>query len=206
MKFADRIVRDLVEAFSSPDPTPGGGSASALTAGIGTSLLLMVARMSKTRHNSDDERRALERAATTLSGLRDALMRLVDRDSESYEAVIAAYRLPRATDDEKTRRTTAIGAALTEATEVPLEVMRTSAQVLTEGELVARFGNPAAASDVAVALELTAAGLRGAALNVHTNLEGLKDRAYIDRVADTAAQVAASAEASRRRATELLKG
>jgi formiminotetrahydrofolate cyclodeaminase len=57
-----------------------------------------------------------------------------------------------------------------------------------------------------VALELAAAGLRGAALNVHTNLEGLKDRDYVDRVADTAVRIASSADESRRRATELLKG
>jgi glutamate formiminotransferase/formiminotetrahydrofolate cyclodeaminase len=206
MRLTERMVKDLVESFSAPTPTPGGGSASALTAGLGASLLLMVARMPKSRHNSADEREALGRAGASLTVLRDALIQLVDRDSEAYDAVVAAYRLPKAGEAERTRRTEAIAAALEHATDVPLEIMRTSADVLAEGELVARYGNRAAASDVGVALELTAAGLRGAALNVHTNLEGLKDRRYVDRVADTAARMAERAEGSRRRATELLKG
>lgn len=206
MRLTERVVKDLVESFSAPTPTPGGGSASALTSGLGASLLLMVARMPKSRHNTDDEREALGRAGASLTALRDALIQLVDRDSDAYDAVVSAYRLPKATDDEKARRTAAIAAALGQATEVPLEIMRISSQVLAEGERVARYGNRAAASDVGVGLELTAAGLRGAALNVHTNLETLKDRDYVDRTADTAARVAASAEASRRRATELLKG
>jgi formiminotetrahydrofolate cyclodeaminase len=206
MRLTERVVKDLVESFSAPTPTPGGGSASALTAGLGASLLLMVARMPKSRHNTDDERAALGRAGASLTALRDALIQLVDRDSDAYDAVVSAYRLPKTTDDEKARRRAAIAAALGQATEVPLEIMRISSEVLAEGEHVARYGIRAAASDVGVGLELTAAGLRGAALNVHTNLENLKDRDYVDRTADTAARVAASAEASRRRATELLKG
>ena len=80
-------------------------------------------------------------------------------------------------------------AALIQATEVPLEVMWTASQVLAEGEAVARYGNRTAASDVGVALELTSAGLRGAALNVHTNLEGLNDRGFADRAAETAGRL-----------------
>ena len=67
MKLTERVVRDLVEAFSAPTPTPGGGSASALTASLGASLLLMVASMPKTRHDSDEDRQAL---ATTAASLR----------------------------------------------------------------------------------------------------------------------------------------
>jgi formiminotetrahydrofolate cyclodeaminase len=70
---------------------------------------------------------------------------------------------------------------------------------------VARYGHSAASSDVGVALELTAAALRGAARNVHTHLESRKDRGYVDGVADKSARIAESAEASRRRATEFLK-
>ncbi len=206
MKLTERVVRDLVEAFSAPTPTPGGGSASALAASLGASLLLMVASMPKTRHNRDEDRHALDQSAAALRALRDSLIHLVDRDSEAYDAVVAAYRLPKVTDDDKARRTAAVGTALTQATEVPLEVMWAASQVLAEGENVARYGNRSAASDVGVALELTAAGLRGAALNVHTNLEGLTDRAFVDRAAESAARVAAAADESRRRTAELLKG
>jgi formiminotetrahydrofolate cyclodeaminase len=179
-RLTDLTVSELLKAFSSSDPTPGGGSASALASSIGCALLIMVASLNKTRSNTEEEVHALRAAASLLFPIRDRLLELVDRDSQAYDDVVRAYKMPKASADEKAARSSAIQAALRGATEVPLEVMRKSVEALQQGVEIAKMGHRAAASDVAVALELAAAGLRGAGLNVRINLEGLSDREFAD--------------------------
>jgi formiminotetrahydrofolate cyclodeaminase len=173
-----KTVRDLLDAFASPDPTPGGGSAAALASSVGASLLMMVAGLPKTRSNSDEDRAALAAAAAWLTGVRERLTEAIDADTAAYDRVVAAYRLPKSTDDEKDARTAAIQAALRAATDVPLGVMRLSAQALDAAKTVETHGNPSASSDVGVAIALLRTGLNGARLNVAANLGGIKDEAY----------------------------
>ena len=173
---------DLLREFSSPTPTPGGGSAAAMAGAVGAALAAMVAGMKKTRTGSASDRAALDGVLESLLNGRDHLASLVDRDRESYDAVVAAYRMPKNTDDEKSARLSAIAGALHGATEVPLDVMRACHAVAREARAVAAAGNPSASSDVGVALDLLEAALRGAARNVRTNLEGLKDPGYVEGV------------------------
>ena len=190
----DTPVRELLAAFASPDPTPGGGSAAALAASIGASLLLMVARLPKTRSNSPEDRAALEAAAMRLTGAQQQLADAIDADTAAYREVVAAYKLPKATDDQKRDRTAAVQRALRGATDVPLAVMRLSAAALGDGQIVARHGHAAAASDAGVAAALLRAGLEGARLNVEINLQSNDDQAYVDAVrTEVARLVAASA-------------
>ena len=153
MPLADQPLRELLAAFSSSDPTPGGGSAAALAAALGASLLMMVAGLPKTRTGADDERPALGDAAAALGGIRAQLTDAIDADAAAYDRVVAAYRLPKATADEKAARKRAIQQALRAATEVPLDVMRLSAAPRPRAD-GRRHGHRAAASDVGVALAL----------------------------------------------------
>lgn len=188
----DKPFKQLLEAFSSSDPTPGGGSASALAGAVGAALVAMVAGLPKTRHNNDDDRVALGPAREALVALRDRLATLVDRDAEAYDQVVTAYRLPKGTDEAKEARSAAIQRAMKQATDTPLAVMRACEAGVRHGEAVARHGNPSASSDVRVGLELLAVGLRGARLNVETNLGSLKDEGYVAGVMrDVAALTAA---------------
>ena len=100
MKLTDGTVADLLAAFRSPDPTPGGGSASALAGAVGASLLAMVSALSKPKAVEDDDVLRLQVAGNRCRVLAEQLTALIDRDSEAYETVVAAYRLPKATDDE----------------------------------------------------------------------------------------------------------
>src|SRR6476646_9316844 len=154
MSLIDRSVRDLLSAFSSSDPTPGGGSAAALASAVGASLLMMVAGLPKTRTNSPDDRTALERAASRLAILRTQLSDAVDADSAAYDDVVAAYRLPKGTAEEQAARKAAIQRALRSAIEVPLAVMRLSNQVMQHAAEIAAHGHRAASSDVGVAVAL----------------------------------------------------
>jgi formiminotetrahydrofolate cyclodeaminase len=114
--------------------------------------------------------------------LRDHVAALIEDDARAYEAVVAAYRLPKSTDDEKAARKAAIQSALRGAAEVPLDVMRACQAGLTAAVDVGRHGNPFAASDVGVALELLVTGLRGAALNVNANLGSIDEAGWVDGV------------------------
>ena len=182
MKLTSQSVSDLLAAFRSPDPTPGGGSASALSGAVGASLLAMVAGLPKPQATSGEDVAALERAGARCTDLALQLERLVDKDTEAYDLVVGAYRMPKATDAEKTKRSAAIQAALQAATEAPLEVMRLSSEALGFADTVGRLGNANAASDVKVAVGLLGAGLAGAHENVEINLGSVKDAAYAHRV------------------------
>jgi len=180
--LVDKPLREVLAAFASPDPTPGGGSASAVAAALGASLLRMVAGLPKTRAGSEEDRAALAGAAAGLTGVQQQLTEAIDEDAAAYDAVVEAYKQPRSTEAERAGRTSAIARALRGATDVPLRVMRLSALGLTHAEAVAAHGHRAAASDIGVAVALLRAGVHGARLNVDINLAGLSDAAYRDAV------------------------
>jgi formiminotetrahydrofolate cyclodeaminase len=180
--LVDQSVRDILASFSAPDPTPGGGSASALASAVGVSLLMMVAGLAKTRNGSDDDRAALAAASAALVAIRDELTAAIDGDAAAYDGVISAYKLPKATPDEQQTRSAAIQRAMRTATDIPLSVMRLSAAALEHATAVETYGNPSAASDVGVAIALLDAGRHGAQLNVETNLGSLKDQDLVERI------------------------
>ena len=178
MALVDQSVRDLLTAFSSTDPTPGGGSASALASAVGASLLMKVAGLPKTRTGSGDDRTALSAAAAALAGIRERLTGSIDEDTAAYDQVVAAYKLPKASAAEQSARTAAIQQALRAATDVPLGVVRLSAAALSGAMTVAAHGHRAAASDIGVAVALLRAGARGARLNIEINIGRMSDAAY----------------------------
>jgi formiminotetrahydrofolate cyclodeaminase len=185
---------DLLASFQSPEPTPGGGSASALGGAVGAALLAMVAGLGKPRAQTNDETARLASAQVRCAALSDSLAALMDRDSDAYDLVVAAFRSPRSTDPERAARTLQIQEALRAATEAPLDVMRACAEAIGQAALVAVLGNRNASSDVRVGLELLGAGLRGARLNVEVNLASMKDPAFIAEVRTETDRLAAEAE------------
>jgi methenyltetrahydrofolate cyclohydrolase len=206
MPLVDESVRDLLAGFSSSAPTPGGGSAAALASAVGVSLLMMVAGLPKTRSGADEDRAALERATTALSGVRQQLTDAIDGDTNAYDQVVAAYKLPKATDEEKAARKAAVQQALHAATEVPLGVMRHSAAGLDAAGSVALHGHRGASSDVGVAIALLRAGVLGARLNVEINLSGITDAPYKNAVAGQVDGLAAKASAAADAAERALAG
>lgn len=179
----NRPVSDLLDAFASPDPTPGGGSAAALAGAIGASLLAMVAGMPKTKTGSPEAREVLDAARGRLMAARETLTGLIDRDTAAYDLVVAAYRQPKGTAAEQAARKTAIQHATRVATEVPLETATVCARATGDAAVVEAHGNPNATSDVGTGLALLGAGLRGALLNVDANIGHLTDPAVVADIA-----------------------
>ena len=138
----------------------------------------MVGSLPKTRSGSDEEKAALAAAVHALTGLSRRLSDAVDADAAAYDEVIAAFKLPKASAADQAARKAAVQHALRAATDVPLGVMRLSADALEQATTIAADGHQSAASDVGVALALLGAGLRGAQLNVDINLASSKDDAY----------------------------
>jgi len=181
-QYSHLSLAQLLDAFASNQPVPGGGSAAALAGAVGASLLIMVAGLPKTRHGTDEERSALTAAAARLRPLRDELASLIDRDSEAYTSVINAYRLPRSTVAEQAARRDAIDEAMRAATEAPLATIRACERAMREAEVIVSSGAASASSDVAVGIELLKTAARGAGMNVDTNLAAVKDDEYVQRV------------------------
>jgi len=202
VKFAEMALADLIDAFSSTDAVPGGGSAAAVAGAVGVSLLLMVAGLPKTKTGAPEETADLAEAASRLHPLRDSLLELVDRDSEAYREVLASFRLPKDSDAEKTSRHEAIDRATRLAIEAPLDTMRACQQALRGAIVVASNGSRRTTSDVGVAVELLLAALRGAHLNVAINLPTVNDSAYAARVKEECEELEAEAAEDAERARQ----
>lgn len=203
--FRAMALVDLLDAFASNEPVPGGGSAAALAGALGASLLIMVAGLPKTRTGSPEEAADLSEASARLRPLRDSLLELVDDDTRAYRAVLDAMRLPKSTEGERDVRRAAVDAAMHGATRVPLETMRFCQQALRGAITVAANGNRNAATDTGTAVELLTAALHGAGMNVDVNLKETSDAPFVERTAAERAQLAADAEADAARARDILR-
>lgn len=193
-------VEGFLAKLASNEPAPGGGSASALAVAAAASLVEMVANLTLGREQYAGVETEMKTVLTASPSLRREVTSLIDRDTEAFDKVMAAMRLPKATDEEKARRRQAIEAATKEAAEVPLRVTAVAAEVLALARLVAESGNVNAITDAGVAGRLGLAGAEGAALNVRINLFGIKDEDYRRR---TAARVDENLGLARRTAAEV---
>ena len=180
--FTNLTLRDLIDAFASASPAPGGGSAAALAGATGTSLLLMAIGVRLPKTTDSNQSTALGTAADRLRSVQATLAALIDRDAEAYSSVVAALRMPTGPGEPDQRRQAAMESALRGATEVPLEIMRACRDGLREAPTVAPFCARSTRADVAVAIELVNAAVRGAGLTVDANLESLRDVEYVARV------------------------
>lgn len=172
-------VNAFLRKLAGSDATPGGGSAAALAGALGAALVQMVGGLTVGRKGFEEVAETLEIMGEQGNLIAESLASAVDRDAAAYNEVMAAFGLPKATDDEKAARVQAIQAAMKLAAEVPFEVAE---ECLAAAELAAialEKGNPNASSDAAVAMLLALTGLEGAALNVATNLDAIKDVEYV---------------------------
>ncbi len=168
-------LEEFTARVASADPTPGGGSASAVASACGAALIAMLARLSIGRGGDDA---AFTRTADAMDGIRSTLLDLATEDARAYDAVMTARRLPRGSDDEKRARTQAVQAAMRTAADVPLEVALRAVAVLEAAREILPTANPNAVSDGGVAVLLAYASAHGALANVRVNLASIKDEEY----------------------------
>jgi len=167
-------VSEFADVLSQDSPAPGGGSVAALVGALSAALSSMVASLTFAKQGMEDSKQQMETTGRDAQSLKDWFLAAVDRDSDAFNGVLAAIRLPRKTDAERTIRETAMAAANMKATLVPLEVLERSVEALELALSTARDGNPNSVTDAGVAAACAAAAAEGASLNVRINLDGLE--------------------------------
>lgn len=177
MKLVDMTVKDYLDLLKSDAPAPGGGSVSALSAAQGVGLVAMVADLTIGREKYAEYEEVCKAAKEEALKLYSAFIEGIDKDTEAFNKVSAAYKLPKNTDEEKAARSAAIREANVGATEVPFETVKLCLDGLKITETMVGKSNPNAASDLGVAALNLLSGIRGAWLNVKINLPGIKDEA-----------------------------
>lgn len=174
--LADLSVRGFVARLADGEPTPGGGSASALAGAMGAALVTMFCNLTATRKKYASVKKEMEATADFALGEKARFIELVDRDSEAYNKIVVANRMPKETEEEKLLRLKAVEVATEEATCAPLETVRVTVSLLEKLPSLAGVGNPNALSDLKVGVELLATAFAGATANVEINLPWLPER------------------------------
>lgn len=188
MSFEDHPLKELSAALASSSPTPGGGTAAAAAGALGASLVSMVCALTLSKEKYKDAHEALQPLATEAAEASRRLSRLMDLDSQAFDDMARARKLPKETEEETARRNETLQTSARRAAEVPMETARTAARLLGRTSLLAEKGNPNAASDAGVAALLLAAAAEGALLNVDINLSTIEDAAFVrDMEKETAA-------------------
>ena len=175
MKLIDMTVKDYLDLLKSDAPAPGGGSVSALTGAQGLALMLMVADLTLTREKYQADHEICRQVKEAGTPLFESMSEAMDRDTDAYNMVFAAYKLPKETDEEKAARSKAIGEANLTATKVPFEVMTLAHEGLKLASKLVNHSNTNAASDLGVAASCMETAAKGAWQNVLINLPGVKD-------------------------------
>ena len=177
MKLIEMKVNEYLDVLKSDAPAPGGGSVSALAGAQGVGLFMMVCDLTIGKEKYADFQEGCIAAKEAGVKLYEELVAGIDKDTEAFNLVSAAFKMPKETDEEKAARKAAIAAGTLEATKVPFRTMELGFEGLKIASQLVGKTNPNAASDLGVAALNLMACIKGAWLNVKINLPGVKDEA-----------------------------
>lgn len=177
--FGKLSLEQFLDALASNAPTPGGGTAAAVGGAMGAALAEMVAALTLSKEKYAASHDAMRPIAEAARLARRELLSLAREDSEAYEAVVAARRLPKETEEQKAERAQRIALANKHAAEVPMRTARAAVRLLSALPDLAAKGNPNAVSDAGAAALLLDACVEAALLNVGINLPGIEDASFV---------------------------
>ena len=179
MKLDQLSVREFIAELSSGNPTPGGGSVAALCGALGAALSGMVANLTVDRERYEQTRKSMEEVKKTAANLSARFLELMQYDSDIYQKVMAAFELPKETDDQQASRQAAIEEAMKKAALVPLDTLRASVELIRVARDAVKGGNPNAITDAAAAVQLANTTAVVASYNVQINISRIEDQGFV---------------------------
>jgi formiminotetrahydrofolate cyclodeaminase len=182
--ITQRSVETFLDDLAGSSPTPGGGSAAAIMGAMGAALVSMVCNVTLGKKGLESVEPEMQAVRGESERLRARLTAMVADDVAAFDGLMAAYRLPKNSDDTKAARAEAIQVSLRSATETPLACARACAEVIDLSKRAAEHGYTMVISDAGVGVLAANTALRSAALNVYINAPALKDRAFAQSAVD----------------------
>ena len=180
--LTDLSIKEFLVKTASNSPVPGGGSIAALSAAVAASLSEMVARLTIGKDGCDAFEEDMKKIAKDAADYRRKLIKDIDRDSNAYNNVMAAFKLSKGTEQEQKNRKRAIQEALKSAALVPLDVAKDAFKIIELAEKVVKYGNKNAVTDGAVAVMMARTAVLSALYNVKINLISIKDVDFTEKV------------------------
>jgi glutamate formiminotransferase/formiminotetrahydrofolate cyclodeaminase len=186
--------RGFLDAVAAATPTPAGGSVAALAGALAAALVTMVSRLTAGTGRYADAHERVARITMRSEELRAALTSRIEEDAEAYEAVLAAYRLPKSESSEAAARQAAIQQAMKRAVEVPLATAADALSAMDLAQEVIEVGLTSAVTDAATGAWMAMASVQAAALSVRSNLRAIEDQAFVTRAGDEVARLTSNAQ------------
>lgn len=180
--LAELTIKRFLEETASNAPVPGGGSISALNGAVAAALTEMVARLTMGKKKYAEVEGQMHTIAIEAALIRERLTAYIDEDSQAYERVFSAFKLPGETEEELAVRTKAIQDGMKEAALVPMKVAEEIGSVMEAIIYVAHKGNRNAVTDACVAMMAARTCVLGALMNVRINLASIQDKAFVQRM------------------------
>ena len=196
------IDTDFLNELSTNSPAPGGGSVAALAGSLGAALSSMVAALTHEKKDMLENKPLMDEIGVEAQELKDRLAILVEEDTQAFNKVMEANRLPVTTDEEKSIKKENLENANKYAIQIPLETAQKCLRVIELSELLVINGNPNSVSDAGVAAEVALAGLRGACMNVMINLSAVEDKIYCESIQEQVDSFINSGEAIHKKVFE----
>ncbi|HHB52485.1 MAG TPA: glutamate formimidoyltransferase [Saprospiraceae bacterium] len=201
-KLVNLTAYEFANETSRESPAPGGGSIAAYSGALGASLATMVANLSAHKRGWDSRWKEFSEFAQKGQAIKDKLLYLVDEDTNAFNKIIEAIRMPKNSEEEKSSRKEAITKATKYAIQIPFTVMKTSFEALPLLEYMANKGNPNSVSDAGVGVLAVQTAVEGAYMNVVINCKDLDDKKFVD---DTLNQADKILKETQNKSKEILK-
>jgi len=195
--YAEERLPVYLDDAASGKPAPGGGSVSACVGALGAALTSMVCNLTIGKEQFASVEPRMKEVLAASEAARARLQQLLQEDTTAYGGVLAAYRLPKDTPEEKEARHRAVQDGLIVAADVPLAICRVALEVCRLAMVAAELGNANAVTDAGIGALLGEAGAVGAALNVRINLGSIEDKEYVTRTSAEIDEILTEATALR---------
>ncbi|MDF2672698.1 MAG: methenyltetrahydrofolate cyclohydrolase [Clostridiales bacterium] len=202
-------IENFANELASNSPAPGGGSIAALSSTLAASLASMVFNLTVGKKAylayDDDTKMKIDKGITEAGNMKEEFLSLMDEDTEAFDEVMAGFKLPKETEEEKALRSNKIQEAYKKATLVPLKVAEKTLDIFTLLEIAVKYGNANAISDAGVGALIALTGLEAAILNVKINLPSIKDPDFVSKVKEKCDVILKSGTTSKECLLEIVK-